>query len=1161
MSGLTALDIHEIVRCMEATECGAILVPPRILRRVIKLHRRIAGVGFDVPHPHVYVITKEELLGLADQDELAHAQDALSNSVILLPVPEVDPTGDRTDAIVSLWRGALHGAIHRDLDGRIGRGEITESDIRARVHVIGQTEFDEIRMVLHQDDLLLPPEDEASIFVEFVATYLELRVFAPEALHDTFPALTDLSRVDALLLRDFDLDKLIASCRPANAPPMEEISARLKKAPEAVTAPKPRKPPTLDPTSVEKAATKARAQGNAVRSILLLARAHSNEKAVFAEMCAWMKRVADALSWASGPTEEWATTLLPITTLAPATHQLPWNRAARLLYDIQKVCVDSERELYTLSVVDWALSFGKLPIKRELPAQRRVRIVKHLRAALAKLPAVDLETNERNAIARLLRTWIHRAEGNVRDAFSPVIESTLKEVGLFADSAPERVSMKKLVGELIDKVISLGYISIGNLRDAISKSALKMSNLEPDELWKGDALLLADSLLARRLDGVYLKGEGYLRGLQKLSSIFFGTTVGHYLSLYILLPAVFGYVVLEGLQHTVGVGIDMIAGVKEAAEGEKTHHFIEFTTPITVPVVSFFALLFIHSKLARTAALEVLGGIWLALKFVFYTAPAWFLRLSWMQKLLKSAPFVFFKRYVLKPAIFATIAFLSTHWVIQNFWIQLAITVATFLVMNAAINSRIGMMVEEAVVDWATLWWGQLKRRLLPGLIALIVRVFARLMELLDRFIYSVDELLRFRQGQSSVAYVLKAFLGVIWFFVTYFIRVYIALLFEPWVNPLKHFPTVTVAGKMLIPYTVAWTNALSGLVAPVVGPWVGNTFAGITVFLAPGFFGFVVWELKENWRLYKMNRPKTLDAVIVGHHGETMTRFLKPGLHSGTVPKLFAKIRHAAWKRDPAIIKYKEALHHIEESIRTFAEREMVPLLADCPAWTGGPLHIGRIDVASNRIRIELWCARVASEPLRVSFEEQSGWLIAGLQSPGFTKELKDAQRVLFENVLAGLYKLAGVEIVREQLTASIGTLPYDISEHGLVVWPDRSYRTSVVYDLRTHSQILKTTLRVGLGALPATLKKKDIFFSEETITWQEWVDAWLPRDTAPPRLVTGPSLFGTNLPPDLAPMSVTRPMPPAAPATPVTPPQAPPAALPSDDARTIQNPKNHSD
>ncbi|MFO0618145.1 MAG: hypothetical protein U0414_36470 [Polyangiaceae bacterium] len=1159
MSGLSALDVHEIVRCMEATECGAILVPPRILRRVIKLHRRIAGVGFDVPHPHVYVIPKDQLLGIADEEELAHKADALGESVILLPVPEVDPTADRTDAIISLWRSALHGSIHRDLEGRITRGELSDAEIRARVHVIGQTEFDEVRFVLAQDELILPPEDEASIFVEFAATYLELRVFAPEALHDTFPALTDLSRVDALLLRDFDLDKLLAACRPANAPPQEEISARLHKAPEVVATPKPRKAPTLDPAAVSKPASRARAQGNVVRSILLLARAHSNEKPVYAEMCEWMKRVSEALSWSGAPTEEWATTLLPIIALAPATHRLPWNRAARMLYDIQKVCIDAERELYTLSVVEWALSFGKLPVKRALPAQRRVRIVKHLRAALAKLPAVDLDVTERNAIARLLRTWIHRAEGNVRDAFSGVIEATLKEVGLFADSAPERVSMKKLVGELIDKVIELGYISIGNLRDAISKSALKMSNLELDELWKGDALLLADGLLARRLDGVYLKGEGYLRGLQKLSSIFFGTTIGRYLSLYVLLPAVFGYVVLEGLQHTIGVGIDWIGGVKHV-EGEPEHHLVEFTTPITVPVVSAFAFLMIHSKLARATVLELLGGLWLVLRFLLFTVPSWILHLWWMQKILKSAPFVFFKKYVFKPAVFATIAFLSTHWVIQNFWLQLGITIATFLVMNAAINSRIGMMLEEAAVDWLTHWWGQLKRRLLPGLFALIVRVFARLLEIVDRFIYSVDELLRFRQGQSSVAYAVKAFLGVIWFFVTYFIRVYIALLFEPWVNPLKHFPTVTVAGKMLIPYTVAWTNGLSGLLKPILGPWVGNTFAGITVFLAPGFFGFVVWELKENWKLYKMNRPKTVDAVIIGHHGETMTRFLKPGLHSGTVPKLFAKIRHAAWKRDPSLIKHKEALHHLEESIRTFAEREMVPLLAECQAWTGGPLHVGRIDVASNRIRIELWCAKIASEPLRISFEEQSGWLIAGLQTQGFVRELREEQRVLFENVLAGLYKLAGVEIVREQLTASIGTLPYDIAEQGLVVWPDRSYRTSVVYDLRTRSQILKTTLRVGLGALPSTLKKKDVFFSEETITWNAWVEAWRPGVVAP-RLVTGPSLFGANLPPDFAPMSVTRPMPPPGTGAPVIARAPTTPSLPSDDARTIQNPENRHD
>lgn len=1144
---------------MEATECGAILVPPRILRRVIKLHRRIAGVGFDVPHPFAYVISKEELLGIADQEELAHAQDALGDSVILLPVPDADPTGDRTDAIISLWRGALHGSIHRDLEGRIKRGEITDADIRARIHVIGQTEFDEIRFVLNQDDLLLPPEDESTIFVEFVATYLELRVFAPGALHDTFPALTDLSRVDTLLLRDFDLDKLIAACRPANAPPLEEVSSRLQKMPEAPVAAKPRRAPTADPASVEKPASRARAQGNAVRSILLLARAHSNEKAVYAEMCAWMKRVAEALSWSGAPTEEWATTLLPITELAPAAHRLPWNRAARLLYDVQKVCVDHEHELFTVSVIDWALSLGKTPVKRAIPAQRRVRMVKHLRAALAKLPAVDLDANSRNGVARLLRTWIHRAEGNVRDAFSGVIESTLKEVGLFADSAPERVSMKKLVGELIDKILTHGYMTISHLRDSISKSALKMSNLEPDELWKGDALLLADGLLAKRLDGVYMRGEAYLRGLQKLSSIFFGTTIGRYLSLYVLLPAIFGFVVLEGLQHTVGVAIDWFAGVKEAAEGEETHHFIKFTTPITVPVVSAFAFLLIHSRLARATVLELLGGIWIVLRFLFFTVPAWIIHLSWMQKLLKSAPFVFFKKYVFKPAVFATIAFLSTHWVIKNFWLQLGITAGTFLAMNAAINSRIGVLVEEAIVDWAAQGWRRIRRRLLPGLLALIISVFARFIELVDRFIYTVDELLRFRQGQSGFSMVVKATLGFFWFFVTYFIRVYIVLLFEPWVNPLKYFPSVMVAGKLMIPVTKPWTLALGNLLA-FMGSLVGNTFAFITVFLAPGFFGFFVWELKENWRLYKMNRPKTLDAVIIGHHGETMTRFLKPGVHSGTVPKLFEKIRHAAWKRDPEIIKHKEALHHVEESIRTFAEREMVPLLAECAAWTGGPLHVGRIDVASNRIRLELWCAKIASEPLRISFEEQSGWLIAGLQSHGFARELRDAQKILFENVLAGLYKLAGVEIVREQLVASIGTLPYDISDQGLVVWPDRSYRTSVVYELRTRSPILKTQLRIGLGALPPTLKKKDVFFAEETITWAAWVDAWLPRTEAPPRLVVGPSLFGTNLPADLPPMSATRPMLPAGASADAAPGPTPATAPAADDAPTVQDPGNFS-
>jgi hypothetical protein len=64
--------------------------------------------------------------------------------------------------------------------------------------------------------------------------------------------------------------------------------------------------------------------------------------------------------------------------------------------------------------------------------------------------------------------------------------------------------------------------------------------------------------------------------------------------------------------------------------------------------------------------------------------------------------------------------------------------------------------------------------------------------------------------------------------------------------------------------------------------------------FLLPGIFGFLVWELKENWRLYAANRPADLQPVLIGHHGETMARFLRRGLHSGTLPKLFAKLRRS---------------------------------------------------------------------------------------------------------------------------------------------------------------------------------------------------------------------------------------------------------------------------
>src|SRR5258707_15273574 len=108
-----------------------------------------------------------------------------------------------------------------------------------------------------------------------------------------------------------------------------------------------------------------------------------------------------------------------------------------------------------------------------------------------------------------------------------------------------------------------------------------------------------------------------------------------------------------------------------------------------------------------------------------------------------------------------------------------------------------------------------------------------------------------------------------------------------------------------------------------VVGPVIGNAIAGVVsglvIIFLPGLAGFLVWELKENWKLYQSNRSPRLHPVVIGHHGETMLRLMKPGFHSGTLPKLFAKIRQAERQAQrtgewAASRKYRATLHHVEE-------------------------------------------------------------------------------------------------------------------------------------------------------------------------------------------------------------------------------------------------------
>ncbi len=381
---------------------------------------------------------------------------------------------------------------------------------------------------------------------------------------------------------------------------------------------------------------------------------------------------------------------------------------------------------------------------------------------------------------------------------------------------------------------------------------------------------------------------------------------------------------------------------------------------------------------------------------------------------------------------------------------------AAIVALGVVLNSRAGVRTQAALGEWVSAQASDLTKRVLPGLFALLAHFFGALLEGFERGIYAVDTWLRYRGGASPLSIAMKAVVGSAWAVVAYVLRIYVNVLIEPQLNPLKHFPVVTVAAKLIIPFAPRLIHTSVHTLAKVVPRDAAVALGAPPIILSPGLFGFLVWELKENYKLYRQNQRPTLAPVLIGHHGESMAALLKPGLHSGTIPKTYAKLRRASFKEGRSALAHREALHHIEEAIRRFVERELVELLAES-ALFGARAEVGRIEIASNRVRIELACSAIAPDDATLAFEEQSGWLLASIARAGWIDTLDDTKRIVLENALAGLYARAAVDLVRERLVAHIGeAAPYDVADEGLVVWHGGDYEKETVEPLSANRPVV---------------------------------------------------------------------------------------------------------
>ena len=1073
------MKLSELQQELRTAEAAAILVPPRILERVIRQDQRLPNFLWRIPHRKCYVVDRHVLFRHVEQDELDLESDRLlPSTVILLAQPTSEELGatDSQPLRLTYWRLLFHARLHLALQTLHEEGKLSSTAVQERIDALGAVEFAEIRRVLTEDGYLLETADDRAVYIEFAAVYLELQFFAASLLPTCFPALRDGAAVSRLLRQDVDAADLFTRTRLAGAPD-----------------PVVRSDSSADEShayywKLVGVADRAAEVGNTVRAAIVRTRAARVAPAAYtaatraqaeAELQQLVNRLQAALELTDAEALEWRKDLPPLLEKAD---QGTRPVEAALLFELQNVCLDQERDTYALDLVEWVLTAGKRPIKRPLPSQRVVRKTKHLRSAAQLLARARLSDGDRAHLARLLQTALDRSEQALCDRFRPMLTETFQDVGLQPASPPERVAFHKLIDELLDRIIEYGFLTFGDLRDAISRNQLKLPDLrEPDDFLRGDPLLRLDGRLAILLDGVYRPAEAYLRWLEWFTAVGFGTTAGRLLTRYVIVPFGGGALLMEALT----VLLDLFHG-PELPEAARYAAVLLF---------GFLLLGLIHVPTFRercVRALKACGGL---LHTVFVTWPERVLQVTSLRQFVGSWPFRLLTGYVLKPAVICALLY---RWLPEAFDSWLA-GISTFLAANFLVNSRIGLAASEVVVQTVVHFYDLLRAGLLPGLIRLIAAGFKRTIDTLEYLLFTVDEWLRFRSGDSRSSMAVRTVLGVLWFPVSYLARFYMVVLIEPGLNPIK-FPVSSLAAKFIYPFGVALAGGMTELLTPLSGGLVAGVIAGTTVWLLPDAFGFLFWEMKENWRLYRANRAPNLQPVVVGTHGETVRHLLQPGFHSGTLPKLFARLRRA--ERSAArsgnwqtVRVYHQELQKIERAMQRLLDREIVELVKQSPHWQGRALDAGRIALASNRISLELLSPDMQGGAIWLDIDDRSGWLMAGLRGPGWQEQAAPTQRQVLTFAVAGFYKLAGVDLVREQVEGNLppDAVAYDITANDLVVWLGERGGRAILYDWNTIDGVLDPRAPDGDPAPEwPVLDQRRLVFGSVPLAWDKWVDIW---------------------------------------------------------------------
>ena len=629
------------------------------------------------------------------------------------------------------------------------------------------------------------------------------------------------------------------------------------------------------------------------------------------------------------------------------------SRPSRLLDDLEQIGREGRTKYYRLQPIMGA--WRRKPVQLGLPFQGPLKALRALNVAKTRLDQLPWSGAEVVYFSVPLQALGERIGQQLQQQLRPRLSQLLDQVGFLPADHAQRVARNRLQEELFEIIVRRGHLRFADLRDAVARDEVFRL---PDSGWRalvlGDRLAQFDRQARAALPGVYQPGEFYLKGLQQLSAPLFGSAPGRFITRWLLLPFGIALIGLEALTYL----LSLVA--------PRTPELVNVGSVLGVSACLLIAL---YTEPGRHAV-EALrrGGQWLWndclyrgwLRLIDWRRMVNWLRQPWVRTV---------SRYVLEPALIGALVAMPALGVANRLAPDLE-GLPTFLLILGFIfgtflrNSRGGRELLDSLMTGLINVWRQVRHTLVMGLVRWVIDLFDALMHNVEQGLHRVDEMISHHRGEGRGMMTVKAVMGPLWKLFRDFIHFYAAVLVEPQINPIKHFPVVTVSHKLMLPFLPALTTSLLALLNPVLPQFISLPLVTVTILLLPGLFGFLVWELRANWKLYRANHPDAIQPARFGPAGETLYTLLRRGFHSGALPKAFARLRAViAQENDqqqsvPQALRRAEAqLNGILESVRTFVKRELVFALQDRSQETGHPLiaTIIQLEAATASLAVQV--------------------------------------------------------------------------------------------------------------------------------------------------------------------------------------------------------------